>query len=691
MSKFVILIALAACGAAAGQTEMKPFPMEAAAGGGFSDVSFLLEAPAGRDGFIRVKDGHFAKPNGQRFRVWGVNTANFNVAPPKDDAPLIAANLARFGLNAVRFHFYDWTAPGGIIDANRNDTRALDPRQLDRMDFFVAELKKRGIYVDLNLNAGRTYKEGDGVRDYPLLGLAKSLTYFDDRLIMLEKEYAKELLTHFNPYTKAEYRNEPAVLMIELLNENSMVDSWVSNRLAGKQTQPDPGTWCDIPASYERELSEKFRQYLKRKGLPEVPRLQATEIAAAPEARFRTEASFYMEIEDHFFQSMRAYLKDNLGVKSLLAGTSDQNHTISGYPLLRSISKLDVVDGHSYWQHPRYIDQDGKRNSFTIGNSAMVNRPFNSSVVDLSRSAVAGKPYTVSEINHPFPSEYGSEGIPILGAYAALQDWDGIFWFTHSGSNRGKQLSFFDISPDPVKMTELSTGALMFLRHDVASAERTITRSYSLENVLDSLRMAKSERPYFTPGFPLSIPLQHQVRIAGFDGETTRSFMQGAQEEPIVSDTRQLSWYKGFVTVDTRRYQALVGYLKANRKELGNLSAEVKNNFGAITLAAMDGSPISRSAKLLLTAGSRVANTNQQWNEKRDSLVSWGTAPVVIEPVAGTVTLKNLEGATKVEVAALNAAGRPLGTAVPARKTAAGWEFPIGETVTMWYAITVAR
>lgn len=105
----------------------------------------------------------------------------------------------------------------------------------------------------------------------------------------------------------------------------------------------------------------------------------------------------------------------------------------------------------------------------------------------------------------------------------------------------------------------------------------------------------------------------------------------------------------------------------------------------------MDGSPISRSAKLLLTAGSRVANTNQQWNEKRDSLVSWGTAPVVIEPVAGTVTLKNLEGATKVEVAALNAAGRPLGTAVPARKTAAGWEFPIGETVTMWYAITVAR
>ncbi len=56
----------------------------------------------------------------------------------------------------------------------------------------------------------------------------------------------------------------------------------------------------------------------------------------------------------------------------------------------------------------------------------MVNDPLHSTVVQLSRTAFAGKPYTVSETNHPFPNEYASEGIPILAAYAGFQDWDMI-------------------------------------------------------------------------------------------------------------------------------------------------------------------------------------------------------------------------------------------------------------------------
>jgi hypothetical protein len=715
MSRFLFLGLLAAAGLAAQAAEMQPFSMERGArSGNLSDVSFLLEAPAGRDGFIRVKDGHFAKPHGERFRIWGVNTTAANVCPAKEDAPAIAANFARLGLNCIRFHFFD--TPYGVFDANRNDTRALDPDKLDRMDFFIAELKKQGIYVDLNLNVARKFKPGDGVRDYELFGYGKGMTYFDDRLLMLQKEYAKQLLTHRNPYTKSEYRNEPAILMIEMLNENSLVESWVNGHLLGKQTRKNPGTWCDIPASYAEELTKQYNAWLRKRLSPDdlnqmrtmagvsggapIPRLTGKEILGAPVKRFRTEAAFYMEIEDNFFQSMRRYLKDELGVKPLLLGTSDHNHWWSGYPLLHSTSRLDVVDGHAYFQHPSYIDDPdtGKRISFTIGNSAMVNDPLTSTVVEVSRSAVAGKPYTVSEVNHPFPSEYASEGIPILGAYAALQDWDGLFWFTFGGKSPGsyEALSFFDFSPDPVKVTELATGALMFLRHDVNAAERTVTRSYSLDNVYDSLRLPKTEKPYFTPGFPLSLPLEHEVRIASLDGEPTRAFMDGNHENPILSDTKQLAWYTspektGFVTVDTRRYQALVGFLKANPKQLGNLSAEIENAFGAITLASLDGAPLSQSAKMLLTAGSRTANTGQQWNEKRNSLTNWGRTPVLIEPVVGTIKLKDLDGAAKVEAVALHGDGRPLGQPVAARKTSGGWEFPIGQSVTTWYKISVTR
>ena len=122
-----------------------------------ADVSFLLDAPAGKDGFIRPSGGHLVTPDGKRFRIWGVNLPVRGTVPEKANAAIIAANIARLGINCVRFHFLDRPAPDGIIDPNRDDTRSFDPVYIDRLDFFISELKKRGIYADLNLNAGRTY------------------------------------------------------------------------------------------------------------------------------------------------------------------------------------------------------------------------------------------------------------------------------------------------------------------------------------------------------------------------------------------------------------------------------------------------------------------------------------------------------------------------------------------------------
>src|SRR5262245_48256569 len=151
----------------------------------------------------------------------------------------------------------------------------------------------------------------------------------------------------------------------------------------------------------------------------------------------------------------------------------------------------------------------------------MVNAPLKSTVVELSRTAFAGKPYTVSETNHPFPSEYGSEGIPILAAYAALQDWDGVFWYTFEPKVSDWKPVIgdpFDISHDPVKMTQLAAGAMLFVRGDVAAARKTIERSYSRERVNASVTLPRTEAPYFTPGFPLSTPLRSATRIRTLEG-----------------------------------------------------------------------------------------------------------------------------------------------------------------------------
>ncbi len=673
---------------------LKPFVMDhRGAGASPADVSFLLDAPAGKAGFIRVQDGHFVKPDGRRVRFWGVHFTDWSRGsveiPPKEDMPMWAATLARYGINMVRLHFLDLPAPRGIIDATRDDSCGFDAKQLDRLDFEIAELKKRGIYVDLNLNVGRSYKAGDGVRDFDKIQWGKGLTLVDPRLIELQKEYARHLLTHVNPYTKTEYRNEPAIAIVEILNENAF---YMGYRAPTAYYEEELGgiynTWLT-----KNRAPEQLKKLREQAGVAEgapIPRLKGQEASAAPKERYETEMAFYMDVENQFYQNMSSYLKKDLGVKVPITGTADHSHTSSPYTMLASLSKLDIVDGHVYWQHP---------GSPPPVNTPMVNDPMNSTIVQLSRTAFAGKPYTVSETNHPFPNDWASEGIPLLAAYGALQDWDAIIMYTFEPKLAPDWKPYvgdpFDISLDPVRMTEMATGALMFLRGDVKAARETVSRTYSKEQVLESRKLPRTEAPYYTPGFPLTLPLRHAVRIQSLEGPPTAKFT-APEPGPIVSDTNELSWYtsaekSGLVTVETDRTQALIGFVKANSKALKNLSADISNNFASIVLASMDSKPLAQSAKMLLTAGSRVSNTNLKWNDAHTRTSNQGESPSLIEPVSGTVVLRGLEKAATVSAVALDGAGRGIGEPLQARKTADGWALPIGSPVTTWYVISVNR
>ena len=666
---------------------LKPYVMNhRAATSSPADLSFLHDAPAGKDGFIRVQGGHLVRPNGQRIRFWGVHLTDWSRGsvelPPKEDIPMWASTLARFGINIVRLHFLDLAAPRGIIDATKNDSRSFDPQQLDRLDFFVSELKKRGIYMDLNLNVGRSYKAGDGVAGFDQIQWGKGLTLFDTRLIELEKEYARQLLTHVNPYTKTEYRNEPAIALVEIVNENALYLGFSSR----------------VPF-YEEELTKLYNDWLRKNLTPEqlqkvraeagvtgdapVPRLKGNEANNAPKERYNAEMNFFMDAENRFYQDMSGFLRKDLGVRQPIIGTADHSHTSAPYSMLASLSKLDILDGHIYWN----------------GDQPMVNDPLHSTVVQLSRTAFAGKPYTVSETNHPFPNEWASEGIPTIAAYAGFQDWDMVIMYTFEPKLAADWKPYvgdpFDISLDPVRMTEMATGALLFRRGDVHAARQTIERTYSVEQVRENRLLPRTEQPYFTPGFPLALPLEHGVRIKSLDGPPTQNPAAG-NENPIVSDTKELAWYTspektGIITVETDRTQALIGFIKANHKTLKNLSANISNNFATIVLAAMDEKPIAQSEKMLLTTGSRVANTDEKWNDTHTRLTNQGVSPSLIEPVSGAITLRGIVGAKGVSAAALDGSGKPLGAEIQAKKTSEGWSLPIGDPVTTWYVITVRR
>jgi hypothetical protein len=677
-----------------------------------ADLTFLLDAPAGKHGFIRDVNGHLAHDGG-RIKFWGVNITGWvkgsSLLPPKEDAAMWAAELGRLGINCVRFHFLDRNTnqtPRGLIDGARSDSRQFDKDQLDRLDYFIFELKNRGIYSDLNLNVGRDYKPGDEVPDSALISQAKAMTYIGPRLLELQREYARMLLTHLNPYTKTEYRNEPAIAIVELVNENSVLEFWSRNWLRGELKPGVPRLQLDFTPYYEKILTDRYNQWLaKRMSLAElvkfralagskpgepVRRLRREEFADAPKERFYTEAAFYCDVEAGFFRDMKAYLKETLGVKSMITGTADHTYFIPGMPQLRATSSLmDIVDAHVYWQHPSI---------FGLRNTPMVNDPLHSTVVKLTRSAFAGKPLVVTEVNHPQPSEYLSEMIPLLASYGAFQDWDGIFFYTFEPKLKGEWQALladpFDITVDPVRIAQLPVGALLFLR-DVKPAASVVERRYSTAQINESLRLPESEMPYFTPGFPLSIPLRHGSRVRCLDC-TPSPMPTDDPAGPYLSDTKELSWHVspekgGVATIDTDRTQALVGFVRANGKATRHLSADVKNDFCAITVSSLDGKPLARSSRMLLTATAREQNTGSKWNARHTLWETLGTPPTLIETVSGWLMLRNIEGALAIDVTALDGSARPIGRPVRARRLEAGWEFPVGDTSTTTYLIEPVR
>jgi len=220
-------------------------------------ISGKLDKPAGNLGYVSAgEDGHLYV-GGQRMRLLGVNICGGAAFPSKDEAGEIAARLAKFGINIVRFHHMDasWET-FNIYNKTFGDTRHLNPEALDRLDYFISKLKDNGIYVDLNLLVSRGFTNTDGLppeidvmdwKDQQVLG------FFVEKVDELEKEYARQLLTHRNSYTGLTYAEDPAVAFVEIVNEQGLIHGWLGGVVDG------------LPDAFKGELWAKWNRYLSLK------------------------------------------------------------------------------------------------------------------------------------------------------------------------------------------------------------------------------------------------------------------------------------------------------------------------------------------------------------------------------------------------------------------------------------------
>lgn len=218
-----------------------------------ADFSDLVPRPAGADGFVTIRDGRFFV-GGRRLRLWGMNVCFAANAPEKAIAPMVAARLAKLGINAVRFHHHDThPPPRGLLRSPEEGVRRLDPLMLDRQDFFLDQLHRHGIYANLNLHVGRSFTEAEGFENAGALPYecryAKYVLYFEPRMRALLKQFIREYLGHVNPYRGLRRADDPGIAVIEITNENSF-------------SELGPALATQLPDPYRSEFRRQLNEWL---------------------------------------------------------------------------------------------------------------------------------------------------------------------------------------------------------------------------------------------------------------------------------------------------------------------------------------------------------------------------------------------------------------------------------------------
>ena len=607
------------------------------------DHSHFLTAPAGKTGRLRRKGARIVDGEGNRVRFWGINLSGNSGTPSHEDADLLADIFARWGFNRVRLHGFD--ASWGEIFPEGDTTRTLAPDALDRLGYFVATLKARGIYTNLNLNVAREYRAGDGVKDHDTLGYAKGPTFYDPRLIELQREYARQLLTWRNPHTGLTFAEDPAVCTVEVVNENSLLEAWGNGRFAERPRWGEPGyggTWGQVPDSYVRDLHRLYGEWADATLPPDeraalrsaagvdngpIPLTTVAEQADGDAARVATDARFLEHLETRFFTEMRRFLREDLGVKALLVGTSDHNDSLPMYAHTRAQVRagFDVIHGHGYWQHPEIGGQT------VVKNDPMVNDPADSTVAQFARTPVEGFPFVISETNHPYPHVWRAEGLPVLTAYALLHDWDGIDWFDWGPADRGgpdapaaRENGWFNLKLDPVKVAQLAVLAPIWHRQDIKPAETTLVRTVGEREAWAMFHGGDlwKRRPFFEDGFDPRLALVHKT-VVRFSDEPDGPWPALEDGNRVESDTGEIVWSgakdkRGLVEAEGRLTMFGVGW--------------GKDGFSAGAAVALDGLPRGESEQIIASQAVGSGNRGLTFEKDGQTVAEWGDGPALTAP-----------------------------------------------------------
>jgi hypothetical protein len=235
----------------------------------FPDLSGLLVPDIDQRGFLQARGNRLVYENGDVLTTfWGGTTewTSFKDLcvdgrggwPPvgKRGVEHIVKWISINGWDFMRWHHHDHPSITWIAD---EATSTIRPQALDVFHYFLYLCHERGIRVSFDsLLIARPFERilpdlpccyGTWDRGSP----CNLVPLFDARAIQLQKDFATNLLTSYNPYRNRRVVDDPTLAIVSIENERTYLSA------AGAEIN----RWDRLPELYRAELTGLWNQFLR--------------------------------------------------------------------------------------------------------------------------------------------------------------------------------------------------------------------------------------------------------------------------------------------------------------------------------------------------------------------------------------------------------------------------------------------
>lgn len=696
------------------------------------DMRHLNEETAGEHGFIRLsEDGeHFVRGDGQPIRFWSgadyiwrlpFKDDNLRVSPTeKADVAHKARWAAKRGMNMVRFH-------GHLPPKRRRGGDPVTREDINEVDlhgawYMVAAFKEEGIYSTISPYWGSHTDNEEGWDLGFEGGNLSGLVFFYEPVQEMYKHWLRRLYTEENPYTGIPLKDDPAVAIIQLQNEDSLL-FYTESRIKGEPRRQLHRMFADFLEEKYGSLEKAFSRYRSEyesgwdmrgedslengtAGLLQMwfmtmdAKVRANRWDESTRARLNDQLEFYTKLQRDFNAEIETFLRDELGCKQLInAGNWKSVDPVLVDDAERySYTANEVIGKNAYYGAVHAGINTGwqilRQQSYT--NWSALKRP---DFWPMNVKLVKGHPFCIFESLWVPPNLYRAEGPLMVAGQLSLTGMDSFYWFA-AGRKEWGDVHGKWVYDTPMHMGLFPAASLAFRKGYIAEAEEPVVyEERSLDDIWQEKVPLIAESPVWDPNrdkgeMPVESPVQTPVDPLAFcvgpvkvryGGNAKNNRVSPQLDELIDRDNKILKSVTGQITtdygrglyiVDAPKCQGAAGFLAERpRIELGDVEIRCRNDYGSIIVVPLDDRPLAESRRVLVQMGTvarprgwivrdRVVTAGEQQHEGFQ-IMRMGGEPLMIANADATVSIANprLTRAT-----ALDLNGQPKDTPVEVQR-----------------------